>query len=388
MNLMPYDPAWPVRYERERTAIAGALGSLVDGGVLDGIEHVGSTAVPGLAAKACIDVMARVHPYPPAAEHVEALESIGFTHHGENGLPGRIYFTRGPHEVHLHVVGFDSEHWQRHLLFRDYLRANAGARERYQALKVDLADRFGHDRGAYQDGKNDLIAELDRLALAWHLRTTGFAPVRFAAEELAALDGPGGVRWAIASGWALDLFLGTPSRYHDDLDVEIARADQVAVQRELLRRGWRLDQVVEGGVYAPWPEAEVVRDGVHQVHGRRDGRFVDLLLAPRTEDAWAYRRDERVTLPLARAIRTTDGSGGEHAAMPSGVPYLAPEVVLLFKSRSNRGGKERREPRPKDTSDFERVLPHLQPDQRSWLSEALERVHGEHPWIARLRDLG
>src|SRR5690606_18589765 len=285
--------------------------------------------------------------------------------------------TRGPHEVHLHVVGFDSEHWQRHLLFRDYLRANASARERYQALKVDLADRFGHDRGAYQDGKNDLIAELEGLALAWHLRTTGFAPVRFVAEELAGLDGSGGVRWAIASGWALDLFLGTPSRYHEDLDVEISYRDQLAVQKALLRRGWRLDQVVEGGVYAPWPEGEVVRDGVHQVHGRREDAFVDVLLAPRNGDAWAYRRDERVTLPLARAIRTTDGRGREHASAPGGIPYLAPEAVLLFKSRSSAGGRERPVPRPKDTADFERVLPHLQPGQRAWLSEALERVHGE-----------
>jgi hypothetical protein len=194
------------------------------------------------------------------------------------------------------------------------------------------------------------------------------------------------VRWAIASGWALDLFLGTPSRYHDDLDVEIARADQVAVQKALLRRGWRLDQVVEGGVYAPWPEGEVVRDGVHQVHGRRDEAFVDVLLAPRSGDAWAYRRDERVTLPLARAIRTTEGSGGGNAAVPGAIPYLAPEAVLLFKSRSGGGGKERPEPRPKDSADFERVLPHLQPGQRSWLTEALERVHGVHPWIERLRD--
>ncbi|MFO7543961.1 MAG: GrpB family protein [Trueperaceae bacterium] len=387
IDLRPYDPAWPARYERERAAIAAALGALVDGGALDGIEHVGSTSVPGLAAKPCIDIMARVHPYPPAAERVAALEAIGFTHHGENGLPGRTYFTKGPHEVHLHVVGFDSEHWQRHLLFRDYLRANVDARDRYQARKVDLAKRFGNDRDAYQNGKSGLIEDLGRRAEAWHLRTIGFAPVRFAARELAGLDGPGGVRWAIASGWALDLFLGAPSRFHEDLDVEIARADQLAVQKALLQRGWRLDQVVEGGVYAPWPEGEAVRDGVHQVHGRRDGAFVDLLLAPRTAEAWAYRRDESVTLPLRRAIRTTDERSGGNEDVPTGIPYLAPEAVLLFKSRSSRGGMERPEPRAKDAFDFERVLPRLASEQRAWLSAALERVHGGHPWIERLRDL-
>lgn len=374
VDLRPYDPAWPARYERERAAIVGALGDLVDGGALDGIEHVGSTAVPGLSAKPCIDILARVHPYPPAAEQVTALESAGFAHHGENGLPGRTYFTKGPHEVHLHVVGFDSEHWQRHLLFRDYLRAAPDARGRYQALKERLAATFPDRREAYQDGKSDLIAELDREALAWHLRVTGFGPVRFAADELAALT-EAGVAWAVASGWALDLFLGAPSRYHEDLDVEVAFADQAALQHALRARGWRLDQVVEGGTYAPWPDREPVRAGVHQVHGRKDGAFLDVLFAPHAEGAWVYRRDGRVTLRLGRAILRSEAAG---------VPYLAPEAVLLFKSRSSQGGRERPVPRPKDDDDFARVLPRLDGEQRRWLLEALRVLHVEHPWMGML----
>lgn len=374
VNLRPYDAAWPARYERERAAIVRALGNLVDGGALDGIEHVGSTAVPGLSAKPCIDILARVHPYPPTSERVAALEAAGFAHHGENGLPGRTYFTKGPHEVHLHVVGFDSEHWQRHLLFRDYLRVEPDALRRYQALKERLAATFADRRDAYQDGKSDLIARLDREALAWHLGVTGFGPVRFAAGELAALT-DADVPWAVASGWALDLFLGAPSRYHEDLDVEVAFADQLALQRALRARGWRLDQVVEGGVYAPWPDGESVRAGVHQVHGRKDGAFLDVLFAPHDGGAWVYRRDTRVTLARSRAIRRD---------VATGVPYLAPEAVLLFKSRSSAAGHERPVPRPKDDEDFARVLPRLEGEQRVWLLEALRQVHGEHPWIERL----
>ncbi len=374
VDIRPYDPTWPERFEHERAAIVSALGDLVDGGALDGIEHVGSTAVPELSAKPCIDIMARVHPYPPSAEHVAALERIGYTHHGENGLPGRTYFTKGPHDVHLHVVGFDAEHWQRHLLFRDYLRAEAGARGRYQALKERLAREFRDRRDAYQNGKSDLIEELDREALAWHLRVTGFGPVRFAAGELSELTDTG-VPWMVASGWALDLFLGAPTRYHEDLDVEVAFADQHAVQSALAGRGWRLDQVVEGGTYAPWPEGEKVLGGVHQVHGRKGGAFLDVLFAPHDGGRWVYRRDARVTLPLSRAIRRDDASG---------VPYLAPEAVLLFKSRSSAGGQERPVPRPKDDDDFAKVLPRLNDGQRAWLIEALRLVHGEHPWIERL----
>lgn len=374
MNLRPYDPAWPARYERERAAIVGALGHLVDGGALDGIEHVGSTAVPGLSAKPCIDILARVHPYPPTARQVAALEAAGFAHHGENGLPGRTYFTKGPHDVHLHVVGFDSEHWQRHLLFRDYLRAEPDALRRYQALKERLAATFPDRRDAYQDGKSDLIAQLDQEALAWHLRVTGFAPVRFAAGELAALT-EAGVPWAVASGWALDLFLGAPSRYHEDLDVELAFADQAALQRALRAGGWRLDQVVEGGIYAPWPDGDAVRAGVHQVHGRKNGAFLDVLFAPHAGGAWVYRRDDRVSLPLGRAVLRSEADG---------VPYLAPEAVLLFKSRSSQGGRERPVPRPKDDDDFARVLPRLDGEQRTWLLGALRVVHGEHPWMGML----
>lgn len=373
--VVPYDPAWAERYRAEAARVRAALGDLVDGGVLEELEHVGSTSVPGLVAKPTIDLMGRVHPYPPTEASIAALETIGYTWRGEHGLPGRSYFTKGPHAVHLHLVGFDSDHWERHRVFRDYLMAHKGARDRYAALKVDLAERFRNDRPAYQDGKSELIAELSHDASAWHVRTTGFAPVDRLAAWLEGLPSDG--LWSVSSGWALDLHLGAPSRYHDDLDVEVDAGRQAQVQRLLLAHGWRLDQVVAGGGYAPWPAGERLAAGSHQAHARRDGAFMDLLLAPRGPGEWRYRRDERVTLPLARAVRV--------ARLPSGrtVPYLAPEAVLLFKSRSSAGGGEAG-PREKDAGDFARVVATLDAGAREWLATALRTVHGDHPWIAAL----
>lgn len=373
--LEPYDPAWPLAFQAESPRIMAALGHMVDGGVLDGLEHMGSTSVPGLLAKPTIDIMGRVHPYPPSAEAIRSLEALGFTSHGEYGLPGRAYFTKGPHDVHLHLVSFESNHWERHLVFRDYLRANASACERYAALKAELAARFRDDRPAYQAGKTELITSLDKEAAAWHLRVTGFGPIERLARVLDGLADDGS--WAVSSGWALDLHLGEPTRYHDDVDIEVDVSRQSDVQKMLHGGGWRLDQVVDEGRYAPWASGERLREGTHQAHARKDAQFIDILFAPRTGGHWLYRRDPRVSLPISLAVR--------RATLPDGsvIPYLAPEAVLLFKSRSSGGGAERG-PRPKDAADFHRVLPTLEAGSRQWLASALRTVHGEHAWLGSL----
>ena len=378
VEVVPYDPAWRGMYLAESAEVRRVLGYLVDGGVLDELEHMGSTSVPELCAKPTIDIFGRIHPYPPNDATIAALASIGYVWRGEYGLPGRTYFTKGPHDYHLHLVTFDSDHWQRHLVFRDYLRAHPEARERYATLKIDLAERFRLDRPAYQDGKTELIGVLEREASAWHLAATGFGPVERLAATLDEL--PGDVTWAVSSGWALDLHLGAPTRYHEDLDAEFDREDQAAAQRHLLDQGWRLDQVIGGGRYSQWRDGEALATESHQVHARREGEFIDLHFAPRASGAWRFRRDERISLPLARAVRET--------VLPSGrrVPYLAPEAVLLFKSRSYRDGRGEQGRREKDAADFARVLPALERPARAWLAGALRQLHGEHPWLAEMAD--
>ncbi len=196
----------------EAAALEEAFGHVTEGGVLEDIAHIGSTSVPGLSAKPCIDIMARVYPLPIPQEKVDAVTDLGYEHQGERSLPGRHYFRKGPHDYHLHVVSLDTDHWPNHLVFRNYLRASADARNQYETLKRALAARYlpprrHEDRDVYQEGKAQLIDRLEHEAFAWHVETTGFSPVREMARGLEGLSCP----WLVGSGWALDLFVGEPS---------------------------------------------------------------------------------------------------------------------------------------------------------------------------------
>jgi GrpB-like predicted nucleotidyltransferase (UPF0157 family) len=134
----------------ERKRLLKAFGGFAtEGGVLYGIEHVGSTSVPGLAAKPCIDITLTLHPFPLTPEQIVAVAALGYEYRSEYGIPRREYFQRGPHRFHLHA--FDAGDWRfdDHKVLRDYLRVSPDARARYQALKENLAQRCRDDRVAY-----------------------------------------------------------------------------------------------------------------------------------------------------------------------------------------------------------------------------------------------
>ena len=163
--VVPYDEAWPSLFFAERTRIEAAIGPWVEE-----IEHVGSTAVPGLAAKPVIDIMVGVKSLDDSPILVERLVGIGYEYvpEFERILPFRRYFRkmqegRRTHQIHL-VERSNAEWWDRHLLFRDYLRAHPEAAEEYSRLKYDLSLRFGEDRVAYTDAKTDFISEVVRRA--------------------------------------------------------------------------------------------------------------------------------------------------------------------------------------------------------------------------------
>jgi GrpB-like predicted nucleotidyltransferase (UPF0157 family) len=163
--VVPYDHAWPSLYEKERARIERAIGPWVEG-----IEHVGSTAVPGLAAKPVIDIMVGVKSLENSPILVERLVGIGYEYvpEFERVLPFRRYFRktregRRTHQVHL-VERSNTEWWDRHLLFRDYLRADPEIAGEYARLKYELSDRFGEDRVAYTHAKNHFISEVVRRA--------------------------------------------------------------------------------------------------------------------------------------------------------------------------------------------------------------------------------
>ena len=155
--IVEYDPQWPTLYEEEKERILAVVGR-----VIVAVEHIGSTAVPGLGAKPIIDIMAAVPHLADAEQCIEPLETIGYEYVPEYNdiIPERRYFHKGPPEGrthHLHIVELTSEFWERHLLFRDFLRTHPEEAQQYDLLKKELAVRFRSNREAYTDAKTSFI---------------------------------------------------------------------------------------------------------------------------------------------------------------------------------------------------------------------------------------
>jgi GrpB-like predicted nucleotidyltransferase (UPF0157 family) len=156
IELAPYDPLWAQRYERERARIAAALGE-----TSARVEHIGSTAVPGLAAKPVVDILVAVH--DPHDETVRAaLEASGYRLHVDE--PGHRMFRTPEMDVHVHLWVSDSDDVTRHLLFRDWLRAHPEDRALYEHVKRKLAERQWRDRNDYAQAKTPVISGILRRA--------------------------------------------------------------------------------------------------------------------------------------------------------------------------------------------------------------------------------
>ena len=151
-----YDPAWPARFDEEREAIVAALGEAT--GSIVAIEHVGSTSVPGLAAKPIIDIMIGVRQVADGVPCITPIVQLGYECRGEFGIPGRLYFRKGePRTHHIHMVAHEGEFWRRHVAFRDLLRARPDLVEEYARLKRELAAHYGGDRAGYTEAKTPFI---------------------------------------------------------------------------------------------------------------------------------------------------------------------------------------------------------------------------------------
>jgi len=158
--LAPYDSTWPLEFEAEAARIERACGDLEIT-----LEHVGSTAVPGLAAKPIIDIVAGRPPRARLAPYVAAMRQIGYEHLGAYGVPGRDYFRRGsPRSHHVHMVSRTSAFWRKHLAFRDYLRTHADAAREYEVSKRELARVSGENHMAYVTGKGPFVRRILREA--------------------------------------------------------------------------------------------------------------------------------------------------------------------------------------------------------------------------------
>jgi GrpB-like predicted nucleotidyltransferase (UPF0157 family) len=156
VDLCDYDPQWPALFESLRSRIVSALGPLVIA-----VEHIGSTSVPNICAKPIIDLDVVVRPEDvPAA--ISAVEALGYRHEGDLGIDGREAFrwTAEFPEHHLYLCPQGSPAFERHVLFRDYLRAHPEKAQQYAELKKRLAEQYHDDRSKYQEAKSAFIDDL------------------------------------------------------------------------------------------------------------------------------------------------------------------------------------------------------------------------------------
>ena len=153
VELRPYTTEWVRLFEEEKALLQAAIGAHV----LD-IQHVGSTAIPGMVAKPIIDIAVAVESFEGARVCIEPLERLGYCYRGQFGIPRRHYFTKGsPRTHHVHVNEIGGRDWENQVLFRDYVIQHPKLAEEYAALKRELARKHQRDRDGYLEGKAPFI---------------------------------------------------------------------------------------------------------------------------------------------------------------------------------------------------------------------------------------
>jgi GrpB-like predicted nucleotidyltransferase (UPF0157 family) len=166
VRLHPYDPSWPSKFAAERQRLTSLLPNVF----LD-IEHIGSTAVPGMPAKPVIDLLAGVESMASAKSIADRICISGYTTSAAFNatLVDRMWFMRsaaGHRTHHLHVVIQDGDVWREHLAFRNALRSNPSLASHYAELKSQLATRHAADREAYTNAKAEFIRSAPRHSAA------------------------------------------------------------------------------------------------------------------------------------------------------------------------------------------------------------------------------
>jgi GrpB-like predicted nucleotidyltransferase (UPF0157 family) len=156
--IAEYDPAWPQMFEEERARLQQAIGEWAFA-----IEHVGSTSIPGLAAKPIIDIGITLNELIDALKCITPLHQLGYQCCGEFSIPGQITDGVGrTHQIHMYQRNHEQFRW--HIAFRDYMRAHPEDAAEYATLKRDVASRHGDDIEKYIEGKHDYIRDILRRA--------------------------------------------------------------------------------------------------------------------------------------------------------------------------------------------------------------------------------
>jgi Aminoglycoside-2''-adenylyltransferase len=167
------------------------------------------------------------------------------------------------------------------------------------------------------------------------------------------------VPWCVAAGWAVDLFVGRQTREHGDLEVAVPRSGWSEVRSHLAELTF---SVADDGHLWPLDQAHLDRSFQTWGFDHRGIARVDVFREPHDGSTWICRRHEELRRPYADVIEVS----------ADGIPYLAPEIVLLFKAKRSSA---------KDEHDLRTALPLMDAARRSWLRSALQRLHPGHPWL-------
>jgi GrpB-like predicted nucleotidyltransferase (UPF0157 family) len=165
VELVPHNPEWSQLADEETKRLEESLSFPIIG-----IYHIGSTSIPGIKAKPILDFVMEVEDLDDVIAAIPDFESLNYESKGEYGIPGRQFFTRdsdGERSHHLHVFETGHPDIQRHIVFRDFMRANPKAAQEYENLKETLAQRFPKQSGDYTEAKSNFILSMDEVARYW-----------------------------------------------------------------------------------------------------------------------------------------------------------------------------------------------------------------------------
>lgn len=162
--VVPHENHWSEKFQMEAERLKTAMPETVK------IHHIGSTSVPGLAAKPIIDMIMEVESIERVDRWNERFIELGYIVKGENGISGRRFFIHGTEEkrlYHLHVFEKGNPEIVRHLAFRDYMMAHCEEAEAYATLKKELVEKYTYDGTLYTEGKNEFVRNVDEKAKEW-----------------------------------------------------------------------------------------------------------------------------------------------------------------------------------------------------------------------------
>ncbi|ETI70562.1 nucleotidyltransferase domain-containing protein [Neobacillus vireti] len=170
--------------------------------------------------------------------------------------------------------------------------------------------------------------------------------------------------WFFAGGWAIDLFIGEETREHKDIEIAVFRKDQFYLKDYL--KEWDFKMVLKGKFHT-W-DHEFLDLPIHEIHASNllSGDKMEILLNETKDNDWRFRRDLRISYPIKSIWSVTE----------TGIPYLNPEIVLLYKAKNTR---------EKDHQDFNAIKDYLDKEKRKWLQFALEKHEPEHKWLQFLQ---